>query len=116
MSTTPSNDPSPRFLPAGAVNDAVVSPAEVEDLLSDITEYDPAANMRLAELEQFDSNSITPELARKRDARRQAGLDGYYDLPPGSGLRSGNCIRHVGDGRDCFRASWAGSNRSARHH
>lgn len=85
MSTAPSNDPSPRFLPAGAVNEAVVSPAEVEDLLSDITEYDPAANMRLAELEQFDSNSITPELARKRDARRQAGLDGYYDLPPGSG-------------------------------
>ncbi|WP_213578513.1 hypothetical protein [Rhodococcus sp. USK13] len=64
---------------------SVVSSTEVEKLIPGISEYDYATSYKLSDLKRLDRSSLTPELTRKLDERKKAGVNDHWAWAPKSG-------------------------------
>lgn len=62
-----------------------VSAADVEKLISRISEYDYATSSRLSRLRRLDRSSLQPELVEKLDERKKIGITDSWEWAPGTG-------------------------------
>ncbi|MFD6516948.1 hypothetical protein [Rhodococcus sp. NPDC060176] len=62
-----------------------VSAADVEKLISRISQYDYATSSKLSHLRRLDRSSLQPELVEKLDERKKVGITDSWEWAPGIG-------------------------------